>query len=217
MPQTDVEYLVMEINDVDMTNRSVFARDKTGALVQVSFRSQTGMTQIPAQGELWTCVRRGYTWHLENKLDSKDDHSILSSMAPGDARLASAGAMQVQTQSMYVNSRPIGATVLDHFSQSTPFSSVTLTTTPSGTETIQPSLNGVLLSPDLWSYDVNSRVLLFYAPLGYGNLLVRYETWRPLMDDAGTVTGRAVISGTEELALLPASVDHSKALGTPTI
>lgn len=193
------ELIVVKIDQVDLANRQAHVTDKTDSPFIVSFRSTPGgIFHVPAQGEKWTAKRLGATWHLDQRLDSLDEHTwAVANMGAGDTRISSAGTLHLRTDVVEINDRSFGATVTDYFySASLGFTSVTLGGTPVSAETVQVFLNGVLVPLRIWT--LSGRTLTFSTTMGAGDLTIYYQTMLHQMDDAATVVGRAIISAAEE-------------------
>lgn len=195
------EYIVLEVDDVDVSTRMARCFDKTKAPLIASFReSPGGLLRIPANGERWTAKRLGWVWHLEAKLDSLVDHAFAQdNMTPGDARLQSDGALFIQMTSATMNGRGIGPDIRDTFYNDTGFDSVYLTSEAVSLMSTHPSLNGITLDSNLWTLGEDNRTISFHNTMGAGYMVVMYQSWSYAMDDATTVAGRAVISALESL------------------
>lgn len=193
------EYVVLEIDEVDVSTRQAHCFDKTKAPLIASFReSPGGLLRIPANGERWTAKRQGWIWHLEAKMDSLEDHAFAQdNMTPGDARLQSDGALFIQMTSATMNGRGIGPDIKDVFYDDVGFSSVYLTSEAVSLMSTHPKLNGVDLDPMLWDLGADNRTITFHNIMGAGYLVVSYQSWAAAMDDNATVTGRGMISADE--------------------
>ena len=123
----------------------------------------------------------------------------MSTLSPGDARISADGDLTVRVSGVQLNDRPVGATIRDFFSSGSGYTSVTLSHDPVKSDTIHPTLNGLALQPSLWSYDAETRALTFRTTMGYGELLVTYQTWSLNRDDVATIRGRGHITAIEEL------------------
>lgn len=99
------ERILITINEVDVKNRAVHAKDKMNADLQVSWRD-TGstVTVVPAAGERWTARREGYIWYLENRLDDEEAQAFVETLAPGDQVLASTGSLFLRAPAIFANS-----------------------------------------------------------------------------------------------------------------
>jgi len=195
MPSQDTIRVI--IDDVDIPNGVAHARDQTAAIIQVRFNEQPGGTMlVPEAGQTWTVVRRGYTWYLDRRVDLSD----LSGLEVGDLKIEASKSLIIEGTSGAINNNPFGATIHDHYySPTTGWGSVILSRDPVGLITIRPYLNGLEVMPNLWTYDQATRVLTFYTTIGeVGNLVVVYQTWVKLLDDAATVIGKSYITAIEE-------------------
>ena len=91
------ERILVTINEVDVANRVVHARDKMDADLQISWRDTGGsMTAVPTAGERWTARREGYIWYLENRLATQDEHEQIAELSPGDLALQTTGDLYLQ-------------------------------------------------------------------------------------------------------------------------
>jgi hypothetical protein len=187
------------INDVDPVNNVVHAFDKTGVLIQALYNDQPGgALLVPAPNEIWTAVRRGYSWFLLNKLDVSGE---ISDLQPGSLRLQASSTVVLKGQKGLVEDNPWGATIYDrYYNPSGGFASVVLSRDAVGPSTIVPYLNGLAVMPNLWTYNSDTRTISFNSTVGeIGNLVVAYQTWGPNWDDAAVVTGKAYVSGFDEI------------------
>jgi len=169
-PTQPFEYMAIVVDDVDTASRTIHAKDRTGSIVQISFRDQAGgLFYVPSAGEKWIAVRKGYTWFLDQQLDDSDSSLAL---APGDLAITAPGQLYIQGQ-------PYGALTQDYFDHAAidgGFASVVLSRTPGSSESIEVFLNGLLLVPALWTFDPPTRTITFVATMGeIGSLLVRYQ------------------------------------------
>jgi len=193
------QQIVVRIENVDMVNRSVHCFEKTKGRIDVSFRDIPGggLLRIPAQGERWTAERFGHIWRLTGRLSSHDEQIALSKLlVPGDSQLSTPGILYIDVDEIVFNGRHIGTTVHDTYSQPlSPFTVVTLSATPVDQGTVMPYLNGLLCQQELWN--LSGRTLTFRAPLGFGNLVVYYESSGFAHDDTAVVSGKSKVSGLE--------------------
>ena len=193
------EYIVLEIDDVDIATRMAHCFDKMKAPLIASFReSPGGLLRVPAKGERWTAKRQGWVWHLEAKMDTLIDHEfVVDSMNPGDTRVQADGTFHIQMERTEMNGRGIAPTVKDTFYSASGFTSFVLASQPVGPLCIHPVLNGMTLAPELWFVDYDNdpsgRTSRFYSTMGAGDLIVTYQAWVYANDDAAVVTGRGVI------------------------
>jgi len=180
------ETIIVQIDDIDMANRLVHAFDKTNVRITASYRNQPGgLMLIPSRGERWTAHRSGWIWYLDKRIDSADEaaHAV-ANLSPGDARLSASGIIDTTMRGFYMNNRGIGPTVKDNFYQDTGFTSVVLSSAPVSFESLHPTLNGMAISNDLYTYDFDTRTVTFNSTMGAGALLVTYQTWVYANDDA---------------------------------
>lgn len=193
MPAASLEsYAILRIDEIDLDNRIVHCLDKTGSNVQAFFRDSPGGTfYVPKQGEQWTAKRIGYSWHLENRLDSLDEHQgAAGSLSPGDLRL-SAGQLQVTVEQIDLNGHPLGFTVYDSFLSGGTFNQVTLASSPVHKNSIMVFHNGSLLNPSTWT--LGARVIRFVSPQSSGDIVVYYQTLASTFIDSSAVIGRGHI------------------------
>ncbi len=196
----DTEYMLVQIEEVDVPNRIAHVRDKTGILIQVGFNYQYGgLTFIPAMGEVWRACRYGFKWYLEDRVDSEEDFNQASTMQPGDARI-SANGLGIRATNTYLNFRPLGATVVDvfHLAPPTGHLAVTLTHSAVSSEVVHPTLNGLIVPPAVWNYNSENRTVSFLHEMGYGYLQVTYETWMNYSDDAAVISSKGYVTADEE-------------------
>ena len=112
----DAAKVTLRIDLVKPQDRSIVGVDKTGARIEASYRDVGAAFRIPAGGEVWTAVRHGWVWFLDQRLDSIDEHDAMSAnMQPGDTRLHAKGTVHMLAQAISVNGNPTGATMLDTF------------------------------------------------------------------------------------------------------
>ena len=191
------EYIVVQIEQVDLDNRQVHVRDKTNAPFMASFRQHpAGILHVPAPGEKWTAKRLGNIWYLDQRLDTLTEHLwMAANMAAGDTKIYG-DTLWLEVESIKVNDRNLGPTVRDFFYEaSVGFTSVTLSAVPVSVESIQVYLNGVLAEPNIWTF--SGRTLTFIPDMAAGHLVVYYQSVAQAYDDASVVVGRAVISGVD--------------------
>lgn len=176
LPEQRYEYLAVTIDDVDTSLRVAHAYDRTGTILQISYRDQAGgVALVPTQGEQWIAVRKGYTWFLDRRIETTD--SVFDGLGPGDMSISAPGTI-------YINGQPLSAIggniVQEEVENAVAFAGYTthtLTYTPLGAESITVFLNGLLLWPSLWTYDAGTKTITFDTDYGdIGSLLVRYET-----------------------------------------
>jgi len=203
------DYIVLEIDDIDISTRMTHCFDKTKAPFIASFReSPGGLLRVPNKGERWTAKRQGWVWHLEAKLDDLVQHEfVMDNMAPGDTRVQSDGTFHIQMERTEMNGRGIAPTVKDTFYNGTGFTTFTLASEPVGPLCVHPVLNGMTVSPELWFTDYNAdptgRVINFYSTMGAGSLVVTYQAWIYANDDAAVVVGRGIIGqGSDDAAVV---------------
>lgn len=82
-----VQRIVIRIDEVDISARSVHGYDKSNVLVVATWReTPNGLIHVPAQNERWIAQREGMgQWRLVGRLDSADDQSwIEANLGPGD-------------------------------------------------------------------------------------------------------------------------------------
>lgn len=177
--------IIVKIDQVDLDHRIAHAFDKTGAPIQVSWRqSAGGVTRIPNQGEKWTAQKVGFTWYLEDKLDSLDEHSyVQSSMQPGDTRLSADGTIHIKADAAHINGRGIAPVVHDTFNETSSFTSIVLASEVSTPESIMIFVNGLLVSPVHWLIDNDNRTITFATAQAAGEVVVYYQTWAEALDD----------------------------------
>ena len=191
-------YIRVLIDDVDPVNQVAHAFDKTGVRIQALYTDQSGgVTLVPSAREVWTAMRRGYSWYLVSRLDMTGD---LSSLDPGTLRLRAASTVMFEGVGGDIAGHAWGGTTFDRFLDSASgFASVVLSRDPAGSVPIIPYLNGLAVMPHLWTYDAITRTLSFYTTIGeIGNLVVEYQTWSPNYDDEASIAGRGFISAVEE-------------------
>jgi hypothetical protein len=166
-PSRTFEYIAVVIEDVDVPNRLVHAIDRTGSLIQISFRDQPGgIFYVPVQGEKWIAVRKGPVWQLESQMEESDASLALK---PGD--------MMIKGQSLSALGGNIAQDYTDHVLLDGGYAAAVLTYAPLSAASIQIYLNGLLLVPDLWAFDAPTKTVTFDLTFGeIGSLLVRYET-----------------------------------------
>lgn len=190
--------IVVRIENVDMVNRSVHCFEKTKGKIDVSFRDIPGggLLRIPTQGERWTAIRFGHIWRLTGRLSSHEEQLEISALLqPGDSQLSTPGTLYLDVLGLVFNGRHIGTVVHDTYNQPGPFTIVTLSQTPAEIGTVMPYLNGLLCQQELWS--LHGRTLTFGAPMGFGNLVVYYQSVGRAYDDSTVVSGRGRASGAE--------------------
>lgn len=187
--------IVIDIDDVDLANRTVTGHDKTNVLIQASFREAPGAAlRIPVQGEKWTVQRIGYQWRLGQRLDSPDEHATLTEqMTPGDSRLAADGTMHIASDAIVYNNQPVGATTWNVFDADGIATSFTLDIAPVHPQTVQAFMNGLLIDPRI--YTVVDAVVTFLTAPATGTLVVYFQRSGYVYEDAAVVFGKAVISG----------------------
>jgi len=167
-PAQGYEFMAIVVDDVDTASRTVHSRDRTGAAIQVSYRDQPGgIALVPKQGERWLAVRRGYSWFLEKRQDSAEEHDELAGYAPGDMRIRADGAIRMVGDSLTFNGSPVGgALARDEFEHpGTGFTSVTLTAAAQA-GSVRVYLNGLLLPSTVWAWDPDTDVITFTGALG---------------------------------------------------
>lgn len=83
-------YIIVTVDEVDISNRIVHCKDRTQSNIQCSFRDAPGgIFYIPNQGERWLARKIGNIFYLANKLDTTDDQTFMkANMLPGDARIS---------------------------------------------------------------------------------------------------------------------------------
>jgi hypothetical protein len=143
------------VDDVDMDARLVHARDRTGSRIQVSFRDQPGgITLVPSPGERWIAVRKGYSWFLDKRMDSAEEHEELAGYAPGDMRIMADGAVRIIGDSLTFNGLPVGSPPLvDVFEDPVlGFDAVTLSESALE-DSIQVYINGLLIPASIYTFD----------------------------------------------------------------
>jgi hypothetical protein len=177
-PAQGYEFIGVVVDEVDAAARSCSATDRTGAVLQVSFRDQSGgVAYVPSPGERWVAVRRGYQWFLDRRMDSEDEGTALAAYEPGDMRISAPGTIRVEAQQMTLNGAPLGATVTDEFEDpASGFASVALSE-DADEQSIQVYLNGLLTPTAAWTYDAPTRALTFSPALGEVGFLV--AVYRP--------------------------------------
>jgi len=175
-PQQQYEYAAVLIDDVDIEVMQAHARDRTGAIIQCSYRDQpAGLMAIPAPGERWIAIRKGYTWYLESRMATPEE---MAGLQQGDLSIDAPGDIYIQGKKLSA----IGGNVVQDFVEHPlvgdgGFATAVLTHAPLGASSITVFLNGLLLWPDLWTYDDATKTITFDATMGeIGALLVRYET-----------------------------------------
>jgi hypothetical protein len=176
LPDQRFEYLAVQIDDVDTTLRVAHAIDRTGTVLQISYRDQPGgIALVPSQGEQWIAVRKGYTWYLDRRIEGSD--TVFDGLGPGDMSISAPGTI-------WINGQPLSAIggniVQEEVENASPFAGYTthvLGYAPISDDNITVYLNGLLLWPSLWTYDEGTQTITFDADYGdIGVLLVRYET-----------------------------------------
>lgn len=187
---------VVLIDDVDLPNRIVHARDKTNVLFQISFRAtEAGILRVPEPGEKWTAVRIGWQWYLDKKLTNTPEQTwINENMGVGDS-LIDANTLYATVSSFILSGLPLGASVYDALTTDGTTASYTLHRQPVAAETIQAFINGLLIDPRL--YSLSGSTITFQDVPHAGTLIVYYQTLSNTLSDAATVKGQAVISGSE--------------------
>lgn len=190
MPAASLEsYAILKIDETDLANRIVHCHDKTGSNVQAFFRdSPGGMFYVPKQGEQWTAKRIGYSWHLENRLDTSEEHTdAVGSLSPGDLRLSS-DQLQIAAEQISLNDHPLGFTVYDAFLSSGSFTQVVLASPPVHKNSVMVFHNGLLLNPSTWT--LSAQVINFASSQSSGDIVVYYQTLSSTSLDSGIVVGR---------------------------
>src|SRR5688572_13284549 len=105
-PQPPEVTIIVEIDDVDLTNRIIHVRDKMDGLLKIAWRDVGAVVRVPKAGERWTASRRGVQWHLGRKLDNDEEHLRVKELSPGDSLLAASGDIvldadgEIQVQSL---------------------------------------------------------------------------------------------------------------------
>lgn len=163
------EHIVVKIDQVDLANRQAHVTDKTDSPFVVSFRSAPGgVFHVPTQGEKWTAKRLGATWHLDQRLDSLDEHTwAVANMGDGDTR--------IEGTRVFVNHRPFGPTIVETFlSDPAAFTAVTLAHTPTGAGQVSVYLNGLLAQESLWT--LSGKTITFIPAMAAGYVNVEYQT-----------------------------------------
>jgi hypothetical protein len=163
------EAIIVRIDQVDVPNQIAHAFDKTDSPMQVAFRLQAGgIEHIPSQGEKWTAMKLGHTWHLDRMLDSLDEHLWeVANLQPGDTTLTGAR--------IYINHGLFGPTVVETFhSDPTPFTVLALAFAPVGAGQTQVFVNGLLAQESLWT--LSDKTITFVPTMGYGYVNVQYQT-----------------------------------------
>lgn len=187
------QQITVTIDEIDVATRTVHAHDKTNATIQASFREAPGATlRIPSQGELWTCQRIGFQWHLNQRIDTVDELAYTNdSMSPGDARLAAAGTLHVLGEGISFNGQPIGATTYSVFTADGTNTVFTLGIEPVHPHSVQVFENGLLIDPR--AFTVVGANVNFFTPPAAGTLIIYYQRSGFVYEDTAVATGKAVL------------------------
>lgn len=187
--------IVIDIDDVDIPNRTVTGHDKTNVLIQASFREAPGAAlRIPTQGEKWTVQRIGYQWRLGQRLDSPDEHTTLTdSMAPGDSRISAGGTLHVVGEAINYNGQPVGATTWNVFDADGVATVFALDVEAVHPQTVQAFANGLLIDPRMFTVAGDTVTFLTAPPSG--TLVFYFQRSGFVYEDAAVVSGKAVIVG----------------------
>lgn len=171
--------IIVSINEVDLISRVAHCLDKHDSLIQASFRQMSGInTTIPSPGESWFAQRVGFQWDLVTKLDNDEEHLELKDFNPGDSILRTSGMIRYRSEGIEFNSKPIGATLSERLTLASPTSSIVLTNSPIGLQTVQVFNNGSLIDPDEVSFDTGdstNKTLSFSSSLATGWVAVYYQ------------------------------------------
>lgn len=193
---TGLEYIVVKIAQVDITNRIAHCTDKTGAPIQVVFRlAAGGILHVPAPDEKWSAKKLGHTWHLAEKQDTLPEHQwVVDNMQPGDTRI-SGETLHVLSEGFEFNGQPIGATTYSVFTADGSLTSFALAATPVDIHTIQAFIGGVLIDPR--TIRLSGATVSFLTAPAAGTLVIYYQRSGFVFRDARVVRGHSVISGVE--------------------
>lgn len=187
----DQNQIVLAIVEVDIPSRTAHCTDRTGASYMATFRTQGGLFVVPNIGDNWVAQRIGWTWNLTTRLDSAADHEFLTTLMPGDGRISLDGTLQMAVGAVTINAQPFGATTRDIFYPDGTVISWSLTSVPVHVHTVMAYENGLLVDPN--RFVLSENVLTFVTDPPAGTLVVYYQQWQQVSEDAGTVTGVAVI------------------------
>lgn len=169
-----VERRAVQIDDVDLVNRTAHVKDQTQGRFLVSFRYTDGAFQIPAPGEVWIVERNtSHEWHLFRRRDKNAEHLDMQDMSPGDTRLRAPGTIHARAQGFALNSRLIGATVWEKVTTSGATTTWLLTNTPILTS-VQLFNNGSLTDPS--GITLAGKTLTFPSIATGHTLIVYYQT-----------------------------------------
>ncbi len=104
------EMLTVMILDVDLANRVVHVKDKTGSTYQATFRASGSFLQIPVVNEYWTVTRIGFQWFLGTKVEDRSDDP--TTLNQGDVRIKTDGTIHLDPGpdgTVLINGEEIGA------------------------------------------------------------------------------------------------------------
>lgn len=219
---TSLEKQVVQIDLVNVANRDVQVRDKTGAKFSAAFRETSAAFQIPQQGEFWTIIRSGWQWVLDARWDNDDEHKKLAEMAPGDGRINIPGSLNMQVGSANVNGIPFGGMHRDYFRSVQSQAAYSLSGTPVSDATIQV-FKGSSFKHYGIDYTVSGKTLTFLTGVADAatDVTVYYQRIEPVYVDAAVVEGNADIliadGVTETHQMLDAGTATGKAYTWPYV
>jgi hypothetical protein len=83
----DGEQRIVKVTEVNAANHRVVVEDNYGTILYITLHLQDAIVSMPVPGEKWVAERQGVDWFLEKRVESGDETTPLTSMAPGDKRV----------------------------------------------------------------------------------------------------------------------------------
>ena len=81
----EMERISVFIDDVDIPNRIVHARDRSGGRIQATFHDIDDYLPIPYPLEFWIAERSSWdSWRLRCRVSDREDTEVLKQLEPGD-------------------------------------------------------------------------------------------------------------------------------------
>lgn len=91
------------IDEVNMTQFYISAKDAYGSVYQIGTESWPAIVAIPAPGETWAIARRKTSWYLVRRLEVGKETTAITKLKPGDSRIEAANDLYLNGARILLN------------------------------------------------------------------------------------------------------------------